>query len=135
MSRRQHNFSRSPPQTHKACARGDKSQPQELLVDSRVQEKESRNTALHRSASPMCDYSLHLIASRPAKVADKLVSTDFVKSITRGLTEVGHPDLAVCLLPRTEIAFDVDVQYDRALSMFDKARVAHRGACFRPVNL
>jgi hypothetical protein len=32
---------------------------------------------------PMCDYSLHLVASRPAKVADKLVSTDFVKSITR----------------------------------------------------
>ena len=37
----------------------------------------------------MCDYSLHLIASRPAKVADRLVSTDFVKSITRGFTEIG----------------------------------------------
>ena len=54
----------------------------------------------------MCDYSLHLIASRPAKVADRLVSTDFVKSITRGFTEIGHPDVAVCLLPGTELAFD-----------------------------
>jgi hypothetical protein len=24
----------------------------------------------------MCDYSLHLVASRPAKVGDKLVATD-----------------------------------------------------------
>ena len=83
----------------------------------------------------MCDYSLHLIASRPAKVADKLVSTDFVKSITRGFTEVGHPDVAVCLLPGTEVAFDDDVQYDRAFSMFGKARVDHRVARFRQVNM
>jgi hypothetical protein len=32
----------------------------------------------------MCDYSLHLVASRPAKVGDRLVATDFLKSITRG---------------------------------------------------
>src|ERR1700751_5675324 len=83
----------------------------------------------------MCDYSLHLIASRPAKVADKLVSTDFVKSITRGFTEVGQPEVAVCLLPGTELAFDDDVQYDRAFSMFGKARVEHRVARFRQVNM
>lgn len=83
----------------------------------------------------MCDYSLHLIASRPAKVADKLVSTDFVKSITRGFTEVGQPDVAVCLLPGTEVAFDHDVQYDRAFSMFGKARVEDRVARFRQVNM
>jgi hypothetical protein len=83
----------------------------------------------------MCDYSLHLIASRPAKVADRLVSTDFVKSITRGFTEVGKPDVAVCLLPGTEVAFDNDVQYDRAFSMFGKARVEHRVARFRQVNM
>src|SRR6201997_4529507 len=83
---------------------------------------------LHRSAFPMCDYSLHLIASRPAKVADRLVSTDFVKSITRGFTEIDHPDVAVCLLPGTEVAFENEVQFDRAFSMFGKARVEHRGA-------
>jgi len=105
------------------------------LVESRVQKKESRNPALDRSAFPMCDYSLHLIASRPAKVADRLVSTDFVKSITRGFTEIGHPDVAVCLLPGTELAFDAEVQFDRAFSMFGKARVEHRVARFRQVNM
>ena len=83
----------------------------------------------------MCDYSLHLIASRPAKVADRLVSTDFVKSITRGFTEIGQPDVAVCLLPGTELAFDNEVQFDRAFSMFGKARVEHRVARFRQVNM
>jgi hypothetical protein len=83
----------------------------------------------------MCDYSLHLIASRPAKVADKLVSTDFARSITRGFTEVGQPDVAVCLRPGTEIAFDNPVIYDRAFSMFGKARIEHRVARFRQVNM
>ena len=83
----------------------------------------------------MCDYSLHLVASRPAKVADKLVSTDFVSSITRGFTEVGQPEAAVCLLPGTEIAFDADVQYDRAFSVFGRARIEARVARFRQINM
>lgn len=83
----------------------------------------------------MCDYSLHLIASRPAKVADKLVSTDFTTSITRGFTEIGKPDVAVCLRPGTEIAFDDAVLYDRAFSMFGKARIEHRVARFRQLNM
>ncbi len=32
----------------------------------------------------MCDYSLHNVASRAAEVGDKLVVTDFAKTITRG---------------------------------------------------
>ena len=83
----------------------------------------------------MCDYSLHLVASRPAKVADKLVATDFKKSITRGFTEIGQPEVAVCLLPGTEVAFDADVQYDRAFSMFGRARLSQRVARFRQVNM
>jgi hypothetical protein len=83
----------------------------------------------------MCDYSLHSVASRPAKVGDKLVSTDFVKSMTRGFAAVGEPDVAVCLLPGTEVAFEDDVQYDRAFSMFGKARVGHKVARFRQINM
>jgi hypothetical protein len=83
----------------------------------------------------MCDYSLHLIASRPANVADRLVSTDFATSITRGFSEVGQPGVAVCLLPGTEIAFDDTVLYDRAFSMFGKARVEQRVARFRQINM
>ena len=57
----------------------------------------------------MCDYSLHLVKSRPANVGDKLVSTSFANSITRGFAAVGEPDVAVCLLPGTEVAFDKNV--------------------------
>ncbi len=83
----------------------------------------------------MCDYSLHLVASRPAKVGDRLVATDFARSITRGFAAQGEPDVAVCLLPGTEIAFEQEVQYDRAFSLFGKARVEHKVARFRQVNL
>jgi hypothetical protein len=83
----------------------------------------------------MCDYSLHLMASRPAKVGDKLVATDFSKSITRGFSAVGEPEVAVCLLPGTEVAFASEVQYDRAFSLFGRARVAEKVARFRQVNM
>lgn len=83
----------------------------------------------------MCDYSLHLVASRPAKVGDKLVATRFVNSITRGFAAVGQPDVAVCLLPGTELAFDDDVQYERVFSLFGKVRVTHKVARFRQVDM
>ena len=57
----------------------------------------------------MCDYSLHLVASRPAKVGDKLVTTAFKYSLTRGFAAVGEPHVAVCLLPGTEVAFEREV--------------------------
>ena len=83
----------------------------------------------------MCDYSLHLVASRPAAVGDKLVSTDFARSITRGFAAVGDADTAVCLLPGTELAFEDNVTYDRAFSLFGKARVGHKVARFRQINM
>ena len=58
----------------------------------------------------MCDYSLHNVASRPAKVGDKLVTTQFFNSSTRGFSAIGEPNVAVCLLPGTEVAFDNDVE-------------------------
>ena len=81
------------------------------------------------------DYSLHSVASRPANVGDKLVTTDFAKSITPGFAAVGKPGVAVCLLPGTEVAFEDDVQYDRAFSMMGKARVGHKVARFRQINM
>jgi hypothetical protein len=83
----------------------------------------------------MCDYSLHLVASRPAKVGDTLVATDFTKSITRGFAALGEPDVAVCLLPGTELAFASEVQYDRAFSLFGRARVHDKVARFRQINM
>ena len=83
----------------------------------------------------MCDYSLHNVASRPAKVGDKLVVTDFARSITRGFAAVGETGVAVCLRPGTELAFEDEVQYDRALSLSGKARVNHKVARFRQINM
>jgi hypothetical protein len=57
----------------------------------------------------MCDYSLHGVASRPAQVGDELVTTQFFNTTTLGLSPVGDPNLAVCLLPGTEIAFENEV--------------------------
>jgi hypothetical protein len=94
----------------------------------------------------MCDYSLHHVASRPAKVSDKLVTTELARSSARGFAAVGEhgaklvihdspPKLAVCLLPGTELAFDDDVQYDRAFSLLGKARVNHKVARFRQIDM
>jgi hypothetical protein len=57
----------------------------------------------------MCDYSLQFVTSRPARVGDKLVSTRFSNSLTRGFAAIGEPGMAVCLLPGTEVAFERDV--------------------------
>jgi hypothetical protein len=60
----------------------------------------------------MCDYSLQHVASRPAAVGDKLVSTRFGESITRGFASPDQPNVAVCLLPGTEVTFERDVEFD-----------------------
>jgi hypothetical protein len=64
-----------------------------------------------RGVPSMCDYSLYGVASRPAKVGDKLVSTKF--AITGGFAAVGEPNVAVCLLPGTEVAFDTEVAFEK----------------------
>ena len=60
---------------------------------------------------------------------------DFARSITRGFSAVGEPEVAVCLLPGTEIAFEEEVRYDRAFSLFGKARIEYKVARFRQINL
>jgi hypothetical protein len=83
----------------------------------------------------MCDYSLHSVASRPAKVGDRLVSTRFPNSITRGFAAIGEPHIAVCLLPGTELAFENEVEYDPALGSFlPNRKVRQKVACFRKVS-
>jgi hypothetical protein len=84
----------------------------------------------------MCDYSLEFVASRPAKVGEKLVSTQFPNSITRGFAPVAEPGVAVCLLPGTELAFERDVQYEPPFPHFRQSEnIAAKVAQFRQVNL
>jgi hypothetical protein len=83
----------------------------------------------------MCDYSLESIASRPAKVGDRLMTTKFPNSITGGFTAVGEPHVAVCLRPGTEIAFEKDAECDAAFRFFPHKRLGARVARFRQINL
>jgi hypothetical protein len=82
----------------------------------------------------MCDYSLHAVASRPARAGEKLASTTFKNSITRGFAALGEPEVAVCLLPGTELAFETNVKYDNFLGILPKRTVKERTARFRKVN-
>jgi|SRR6185312_13223582 hypothetical protein len=60
----------------------------------------------------MCDYSLHAVASRPAKVGETLITTTFRGTSTRGFASENELAVAVCMLPGTELAFEQDVKYD-----------------------
>ena len=82
----------------------------------------------------MCDYSLHLVASRPAKVGEKLVSTRFPSSTTRGFASVENWNVAVCLLPGTELAFEKDVQCNSRFAFRSGHQCGHRVAKFRQIN-
>jgi len=80
----------------------------------------------------MCDYSLEHVESRPAKVGDQLVSTPF-PSLTLGFIAVGKPNVAVCLLPGTELVFNGDVQYAHPLGLWHRKAGANT-ARFRRIN-
>jgi hypothetical protein len=84
----------------------------------------------------MCDYSLHHVATRPAQIEDKLVTTQFSNSITRGFAAVGEPHVAVCLLPRTEIAFDENVECEPSfgIGILPNKKIEQRLARFRQIN-
>jgi hypothetical protein len=82
----------------------------------------------------MCDYSLHQMASRPARIDDKLTTTKFSNSITRGFASIDALNVAVCLLPGTEIAFEKDVLCEPAFGFLPTRKTRQRVARFRHVN-
>ena len=82
----------------------------------------------------MCDYSLHLLTSRPARVGDQLVTTKFENSITRGFATAEEPTVAVCLLPGTEVAFEKDIVEYRQSLLPDRT-IAGRVARFRQIDI
>jgi hypothetical protein len=83
----------------------------------------------------MCDYSLHLVASRPAKVGDKLVTTAFNNSLTGGFASVGEPQVAVCLLPGTEVAFEGEVERERIFDFWSQRIIGEKVARFRQIKM
>ncbi len=84
----------------------------------------------------MCDYSLQLVASRPAKIGDKLVTTKFNNSLTGGFAEVLEPTIAVCLLSGTEVAFEREVECENIFKVFRSQKlIRQKVARFRQINL
>ena len=82
----------------------------------------------------MCDYSLHSVASRPAKVGDKLTTWDFGTG-TRGFAAAEDARVAVCVLPGTELAFAKPVEYGTGgLLGWGRKTIDHRTAIFRQIN-
>jgi hypothetical protein len=82
----------------------------------------------------MCDYSLEHVASRPAAVSDRLIVTNFRHTITRGFAGAGDMNVAVCLRPGTEIAFDREVRYERVPALWRKT-ARSKVARFRQVDV
>jgi hypothetical protein len=83
----------------------------------------------------MCDYSLQLVASRPARLGEKLVSTSFPSSATRGFASVDDRSIAVCLLPGTELAFEKEVECAPVRVFRSRRQLGHKVAQFRQTNL
>ena len=79
----------------------------------------------------MCDFSLHAVKSRPAKVGDKLTTRNFGTG-TRGFSASEDPRLAVCVLPGTELSFADEVKVKR-FNPWPKV-INHKTAMFRQIN-
>ena len=80
----------------------------------------------------MCDYSLHLVKSRAAKVGDLLTTRQF-NAHTRGFCASEDKTLAVCVLPGTELSFAKEVKLAWTWP-WTKSRINHKTAIFRQIN-
>jgi hypothetical protein len=82
----------------------------------------------------MCDYSLHTVKSRPAKVGDRLVTRNF-NTGTRGFSAPEDARTAVCILPGTELAFAKEVRSGPIrLFGWKMKTLEHTTAIFRQIN-
>jgi hypothetical protein len=81
----------------------------------------------------MCDYSLHHVKSRPAKVGDKLTTRQF-DSFTTGFAAPEDANMAVCVLPGTELAFATNVSSHPRWAFGWKITIKQTTAIFRQVN-
>jgi hypothetical protein len=82
----------------------------------------------------MCDYSLHNVKSRPAKVGDKLTTRIFDTG-TRGFAAPEDANTAVCVLPGTELSFSSDVICQASgLFPWRNKVMKHTTAIFRQIN-
>jgi hypothetical protein len=82
----------------------------------------------------MCDYSLHHVKSRPAKVGDKLTTWNFGTG-TRGFAASEDANVAVCVLPGTELSFSSEVTCQMiGIFPWRNKVLKHTTAIFRQIN-
>jgi hypothetical protein len=82
----------------------------------------------------MCDYSLHNVKSRAARVGDQLTTRNFGTG-TRGFAAAEDADTAVCVMPGTELAFSREVACTATGFLgLGARRMKHRTAIFRQLN-
>ncbi len=82
----------------------------------------------------MCDYSLHNVRSRPAKVGDQLTTRNFGTG-TRGFAASEDAGIAVCVLPGTELSFAREVRcFPTGLLGWRDKVINHKTAIFRQIN-
>jgi hypothetical protein len=89
---------------------------------------------LSEGRSQMCDYSLHSVKSRPAKIGDKLTTSDFGTG-TRGFSASEDASVVVCVRPGTELSFAEEVTFlaTGLLGWWPKV-ITHKTAIFRQIN-
>ncbi len=84
----------------------------------------------------MCDYSLKNLASRPAKVDDKLTVSKFSGTMSTGFTGPENASMPVCVMPGTELAFDENIKTGNTwLITFGRKEYEHKTARFRQINV
>jgi hypothetical protein len=81
----------------------------------------------------MCDFSLHAVRSRPAKVGDKLTTRMFNLG-TSGFCAPEDKGMAVCLLAGTEVAFADEVRRAPRFPWTERV-ICYKTAIFRRINL
>ncbi len=81
----------------------------------------------------MCDFSLHHVKSRPARVGDKLTTRNF-NTGTCGFAAPEDSTTAVCILPGTELAFSEEVICASSLFGWKTRTTSSKTAIFRQIN-
>src|SRR5260370_6115035 len=93
-----------------------------------------RAGGLEERSLTMCDYSLHNVKSRAARVGDKLTTRNFGTG-TRGFAAQEDATTAVCVLPGTELAFSREVACTASGFLgLGARRMTYETGIFRPVN-
>src|SRR5271169_2317254 len=90
--------------------------------------------ASHNRSAEMCDYSLHSVKSRPAKVGDKLTTRDLARVREGSLHPKMRTSLSACYQEQSCPSSTRLGAYRPDCSFGDDRVVNHKTAIFRQIN-